>query len=331
MTLHTDGSPAPTRRVEIHVTPARAVPEPPHPLDSILPSSLWAGLPATLAVMAAGVYITRSPLAGIFGGMCFAGLCWALALLVNLGSPARSARAPVFAAAVMLPLAGAMCLHARSRWAQYDADVTALTARSGPQFVARLIGDAPFLYRIPTIHAMRLCADDAYAYGQFVTGQYGLNDGLGVPGWPTDDYMAHPSRYPRVSEWFTSFGHASEALRRSFGEYFIERGEAHFREAGIPAPVVKEIVRGMREALRTPDATRSFDAMDRFAAAGLALDNVLRAEEIQAQQSWSYRVRFRDEGAAGEVNRRIEALKEAQRQLAEYDTPGQQPAPSAAP
>jgi hypothetical protein len=329
MTLHTDGSPpASARRVEIHVAPARPVPEPRQGLG--IPSSLWAGLPATLAVMASGVYITRSPLVGIFGGMFFAGLCWALALLVNLASPARSQRAPVMAALVMLPIAGLMCLRAKSQWAQYDADLEALAAHSGPKFVEKLVGNAPFLYRISAMHATRQCADDAYAYGQFVAAQYELEKGFGVPDWPTEDYLTHPSQYPRVAEWFTNLGHASAAMRRSFADYFVERGEVHFRETGIPAPVVKEIIRGMRVALRTPDADRPFDAMDRFAATGLALDNFLRSEEGGTRENWWSGVRLRDGRVAAEVNRRIEALKAAQQDLAVYGAPGQQPAPAAA-
>jgi hypothetical protein len=329
MTLHTDGSPAPTRRVEIHVSPARPVPEPRQ--GFAIPSSLLAGLPATLAVMTAGFYITRMPVAGIFGGMFFAGLCWVLALLVNLGSPARSRRAPVMAALVMLPVAGLACLRAKSQWAQYDEDLAALAEHGGPQFVDRLTGSAPFLYRFSAMHAMRLCADDAYAYGQFVAAQYGLEKGFGVEGWPTDDYIAHPSQYPRVAEWFTNLGHASAAMRRSFADYFVERGEVHFRQTGIPAPVVKEIIRGMRQALATPDATRPFDAMDRFAHSGLALDGFLRMEESSSQPDWWNRVRYHDRDFTAEVNRRIETLKAAQQELAQYGAPGQQPPPVAAP
>lgn len=324
MTLHTDGSPAPTRRIEIHVSPARAVAGPRHPLDAILPASLWAGLPATLATLAAGVYITRSPVWGIFAGMAFAAVCWALALLVNLNSPARSARAPVFAAAMMLPLAGLMCLRARSQWAQYDADLQALEARSGPQAVAGLVRSAPFFYRIPAVHAIRQCFDDAAAYGQFVAAQYGVDKPFDVPGWPTTAYLEEPSRYPEVADWFTRLGHASAAMRRSFGDYVIERGEVHFREAGIPAVVVKEIVRGMREALTAPDATRPFDAMDRFAAAGLALDYYVRAQEETSANPYGYRSRYGPD--SGEVNRLVAALREAQQSLVRYDGPREPPA-----
>ncbi|HEX6746243.1 MAG TPA: hypothetical protein VF092_02930 [Longimicrobium sp.] len=320
MSLHTDGPPAPARRIEIHVSPARAVPEPGHSLEIDLPSWLWAGLPATLATIAAGVYVTRSPV-GIFAGMVFAGMCWTLAFLLNLTSPARSARAPVFAALVMLPLAGAMCLRAKSQWAQYDADLDAMEARSGPQAVARMVASAPFLYRVRAIHGIRLCFDDAAAYGQFVAEQYGVDKPFDVPGWPSTHYIEHPSAYPVVEDWFTRLSRASVAMRRSFSDYVAERGEVRFREAGIPAPVVKEIVRGMRQALTAPDATRPFDAMDRFAAAGLRLDSYLRAEEAQNREL-AMRGQFHWRQENPELNRRIAALSEAQQELAAFGGPG---------
>ncbi|HET7463106.1 MAG TPA: hypothetical protein VFJ82_17770 [Longimicrobium sp.] len=327
MTLHTDGSSAPPRRIEIHMSPGREAPPPRHPLDSVLPSALWAGLPATLAVLAAGVYITRSPVLGLFGGLAFAGLCWGLALLLNLASPARSARAPVFAAALMLPLAGAACLHARTRWAQYDADLEALSARSGPQAVAKLVDSAPFFYRIAAVHAIRQCFDDAAAYGSFVAEQYGVDKPFNVPEWPTTAYIQEPSRYPAVADWFTRLGHASAAMRRSFADYVIERGEVHFREAGIPAPVVKEIVRGMREAVTQPDATRPFDAMDRFAEAGLSLDSYLRMEETNTTVTLGGRYHY---GAdSDELERRMAVLREAQQALARYSEPHERSQPPA--